>query len=68
MPPRPGAWYGRLGENWRDDADAAQAWGLAFVALAQPEQARRAFTQALAVRERIGHPQAQASRDALARL
>ena len=50
------------------EADAAQAWGLAFVALAQPEQARRAFTQALAVRERIGHPQTQATRDALARL
>ena len=50
------------------EADAAQAWGLAFVALGQPEQARRAFTQALAVRERIGHPQTQATRDALARL
>ena len=50
------------------EADAAQAWGQAFIALAQPEQARRAFTQALAVRERIQHPQAQASRDALARL
>ena len=50
------------------EADAAQAWGLAFVALGQPEQARRAFTQALAVRERIGHPQTQATREALARL
>ncbi len=50
------------------EADAAQAWGLGFVALDQPEQARRAFTQALAVRERIGHPQTQATRDALAKL
>ena len=50
------------------EADAAQAWGLAFVALGQPEPARRAFAQSLAVRERIGHPQTQASRDALSRL
>lgn len=50
------------------EADAAQAWGLAFVALGQPEPARRAFTQALAVRERIGHPEVQATREALARL
>ena len=50
------------------EADAAQAWGLAFVALGQPEPACRAFRQALAVRERIGHPELQATRDALARL
>ncbi len=55
------------GDAW-GEADAAQAWGQAFVALGQPEQASRAFTQALAVRERIQHPQAQASRNALARL
>ena len=55
------------GDAW-GEADAAQAWGLAFVALGQPEQARRAFSQDLAVRERIGHPQTQATRDALARL
>ena len=50
------------------EADAAHAWGQAFVALGQPEPARRAFAQALAVRERIQHPQAWATRDALARL
>ena len=50
------------------EADAAHAWGQAFVALGQPEPARRAFAQALAVRERIQHPQAQATHDALARL
>ena len=50
------------------EADAAQAWGQAFVALGQPEPARRAFSHALAVRERIGHPQAQTTREALARL
>ena len=42
--------------------------GLAFVALGRPEPARRVFRQALAVRERIGHPELQATRDALARL
>ena len=50
------------------EADAAHAWGLAFVALGQPEQAQRAFTQALAVRQRIGHPQAAATQAALAAL
>ena len=50
------------------EADAAHAWGLAFVALGQPEPARRAFTQALAVRQRISHPQAAATRTALAAL
>ena len=50
------------------EADAAHAWGLAFVALGQPEPARRAFTQALAARQRIGHPQAAATRTALAAL
>ena len=44
------------------------AWGQAFVALGQPEPARRAFTQALAVRQRIGHPQAAATHTALAAL
>ena len=50
------------------EADAAHAWGLAFVALGQPEPARRAFTLALAVRQRIGHPQLAATQQALARL
>lgn len=50
------------------EADAAHAWGLAFEALGQREQAQRAFRQALAVRERIEHPQAEATRTALARL
>lgn len=50
------------------EADAAHAWGLAFAAQGRPEQARRAFEQALAVRERISHPQTQATRDALAKL
>jgi hypothetical protein len=50
------------------EADAAQAWGEAFVALGQTDHARRAFTQALAVRERIRHPGAPATRAALARL
>lgn len=55
------------GDAW-GEADAAQAWGQAFVALGQTDHARRAFTQALAVRERIQHPQAAATREALARL
>ena len=55
------------GDAW-GEADAAHAWGQAFVALGEPDHARRAFTQALAVRERIRHPRAQATRDALARL
>lgn len=42
--------------------------GEAFVALGQSDDARRAFEQALAVRERIEHPKAQAARDALAGL
>ena len=50
------------------EADAAHAWGLAFEALGEREHAQRAFGQALAVRERIEHPQADATRAALARL
>lgn len=50
------------------EADAAHAWGLAFEALGEREHAQRAFTQALAVRERIEHPQAEATRAALARV
>jgi hypothetical protein len=50
------------------EADAAHGWSLAFEALGQRDHARRAFEQALAVRTRIEHPQAQATRDALARL
>ena len=50
------------------EADAAHAWGLAFEALGQREHAQRAFTQALAVRERIEHPQAQVTLAALARV
>lgn len=50
------------------EADAAQAWGDAFVLLRQKGNARRAFEQALAVRERIEHPQVQVTREALAKL
>ena len=38
------------------EADAAQVWGEAFFANHEPDLARRAFTQALAVRKRIEHP------------
>jgi tetratricopeptide (TPR) repeat protein len=50
------------------EADAAHAWGLAFEALGQREHAQRAFAQALAVRERIEHPQTDITRAALTRL
>ncbi|MBT9558056.1 MAG: DUF4062 domain-containing protein [Myxococcales bacterium] len=50
------------------EADAAHAWGLAFERLHQYAFARRAFTQALAVRESLGHPGLVATRDALARV
>jgi hypothetical protein len=50
------------------EADAAHAWGLAFEALGEREHAKRGFGKALAVRERIEHPQADATRGALARL
>ena len=50
------------------EAVAAHAWGTAFEALGQREHSQRAFRQALAVRERIEHPQADATRAALARL
>ncbi|WP_236580654.1 hypothetical protein [Rubrivivax sp. A210] len=50
------------------EADAAHAWGLAFEALGEREHAQRAFQQALAVRERIEHPQAEATRAALKRV
>jgi hypothetical protein len=49
-------------------ADAAHAWGLAFEALGRREDSQRAFSQALAVRERIEHAQADVTRVALARL
>jgi tetratricopeptide (TPR) repeat protein len=55
-------------KNVWGEADAAHAWGLAFEALGQREHAQRAFRQALAVRERIEHPQADVTRAALARL
>jgi tetratricopeptide (TPR) repeat protein len=55
------------GDAW-GEADAAHGWGLAFEALGEREHAQRAFAQALAVRERITHPQAEATRQALARL
>jgi hypothetical protein len=55
------------GDAW-GEADAAHACGLALAALNQPGPARDALAQALAVRERIRHPKAQATRDALARL
>jgi tetratricopeptide (TPR) repeat protein len=38
------------------EADAAQVWGEAYVANHEPALAHRAFTQALAVRQRIEHP------------
>jgi hypothetical protein len=50
------------------EADAAHAWGLALEANRQPEAARQALERALGVRERIRHPGAQATRDALSRL
>jgi tetratricopeptide (TPR) repeat protein len=50
------------------EADAAHAWGLAFEALVEREHAQRAFQQALTVRERIEHPQAEATRAALKRV
>lgn len=50
------------------EADAAHAWGLSLEALGKREHAQRAFTQALAVRERIEHPQAGATRAALKRV
>ena len=50
------------------EADAAHARGSAFEALGDREHARRAFTRALAVRERIEHPQAEATRAGLKRV
>ena len=38
------------------EADAAQAWGEAYLANHEPTLAKRAFTRALAVRKRIEHP------------
>jgi tetratricopeptide (TPR) repeat protein len=38
------------------EADAAQAWGEAYFANYEPTLARRAFTRALDVRQRIEHP------------
>jgi hypothetical protein len=38
------------------EADAAQVWGEAYFANHEPALAHRAFTQALAVRNRIEHP------------
>ena len=38
------------------EADAAQAWGEAYLANHEPTLAKRAFTRALAVRQRIEHP------------
>ncbi len=38
------------------EADAAQAWGEAYFANHEPTLAKRAFTRALAVRQRIEHP------------
>jgi hypothetical protein len=50
------------------EANAAHAWGLAFEALGQRQHALGAFSQALTVRERIEHSQANATRAALTRL
>lgn len=50
------------------EGDAAHAWGLAFEALGERDHAQHAFTQALVVRERIEHPQTDATRAALARV
>jgi hypothetical protein len=38
------------------EADAAQVWGEAYFANHEPALAQRAFTRALEVRKRIGHP------------
>jgi tetratricopeptide (TPR) repeat protein len=38
------------------ESDAAQVWGLAFVASGREEQARSALESALKTRQRIGHP------------
>ncbi len=50
------------------EADAAHAWGLAFEALGERENASRALRQALEVRERIEHPGVDPTRTALSRL
>ncbi len=50
------------------EADAAHACGVAHARLGQVEQARKRFTEALAVRERIGHPRPDETRAQLAKL
>ncbi len=49
------------------EADAAQAWGEAYLANHEPTLAKRAFTRALAVRQRIEHPGAAETERWLAR-
>jgi hypothetical protein len=50
------------------EADAAHIWGEAYFANHEPELARRAFTQALAVRRRIEHPRVAETKRWLARV
>ncbi|MFM7641924.1 MAG: hypothetical protein ACKO45_10295, partial [Cyanobium sp.] len=50
------------------EADAAQAWGEAYVANGEPALAQRAFSRALAVRQRIRHPGTTKTERWLARL
>ena len=50
------------------EADAAHLCGEAHLALGEPDQARRRFEEALAVRERIEHPAVAETRASLARL
>jgi hypothetical protein len=50
------------------EADAAQAWGEAFVANGEPELAQRAFSRAHVVRQRIRHPGIKETESWLARI
>ena len=50
------------------EADAAQAWGEAFVANGEPELAQRAFSRAHVVRQRIRHPGITETESWLARI
>jgi hypothetical protein len=50
------------------EADAAQSWGEAYVANGEMALAQRAFTRALAVRQRIRHPGIKETNSWLARI
>ena len=50
------------------EADAAQAWGEAYVANGELALAQRAFSRALAVRQRIRHPGVEETEKWLARI